>query len=350
LRVGFIGANYGMKAIYPAIASLSGVDFIGLATRTNKSQAHIASNFLPTNNIPSIPLNRLIDRNHCDLLVVAVPPSSQLEVCNLALENEISVYCEKPVGVSRLQTYSIENYLTLQRSKFFVGFQFRFDPGILWLKDQIESKRVGRILEVKVTWETSGALQIGSHPTWRDDFLQGGGVSREFCSHIFDYLRYISPELFDFLPNFLVLSKLRNHKKSNAFQEIEIVASYPDVKVWMMISRMKTSSAKHSIQIKGENGEIEMCQSAPFGILNLNVVHKDFKIGGRSDKRLELSNFTATGNLSNPNDLRHSALVSLFSDLKMELQNIAYSEKIARIDDAVYSQKCVDKLNDELYN
>lgn len=349
IKIGLIGGNYGLKYIYPAVKNFSTVEFVGLGTRFNEKQKTQTSGTQMLRSIPTFDTDQLINRKLCDLLIIATPPAEQIQICLQALKQGLSVYCEKPVGINHLQTSIIQKYLNSKKTKFFVGYQFRFDPGILWLKKQIESEIIGEIIEVVIDWETSGALSEKEELTWRNFISQGGGVSRDFCCHIFDYLCYLSPNHFNFVPTFKIFKTNSRKCAYLAFQEIKFLAKYNNVKVKIKLSRLKNKKMHHSIIIKGTLGELRMSQFAPFKLSNIRVYFKKYHFQ-KYFKESTDSIYPKVAEVADCTDLRSLALSKQFSEIFANLRGETVYKNFADISNAYYAQKCVDRLNEKLYS
>jgi len=130
-------------------------------------------------------------------VIVANPTARHLEVAIPAAEAGCHLFLEKPVahsleGLDRLQA-------ALQRGGGIActGFQYRFHPGLAWIRRLLEQGAIGRPLSVRVQW---GEYLPGWHP-WEDyrrgysaRLDLGGGVVLTLC-HPLDYLRWLLGEV-----------------------------------------------------------------------------------------------------------------------------------------------------------
>lgn len=128
-----------------------------------------------------------------DGVVIANPTALHLPVAIPAARAGCHILMEKPVSDSRLGIDELRLALKNGQSRLVVGFQFRFHPGLIKLKELIDAQAVGRILFARCQW---GEYLPDWHP-W-EDYRHGyaarrdlgGGVVRTL-THPLDYLRWL---------------------------------------------------------------------------------------------------------------------------------------------------------------
>jgi predicted dehydrogenase len=346
LKVGIVGSNYGAKVIFPALTGLPTIDLKGYGTTSNQESQKRLCGLAENKSIERVSLEYLLNELSCDLIVVATPPATQIEICKKIMDGGASIFCEKPVGISSSEAISLDSFLQERNSNFYVGFQFRYDLGINWIKSNILQNRIGQIISSEVEWYTSGSLVPTTGINWRDDERLGGGVSRDFCVHIFDYLRYIDTDLFGSLPEFEIL-KTRKPSGSRAYQELLVIVRYPSVTVKISVSRMVKRKASHKILFKGTRGKLAMKQSHPFSLYQMKLYSSVDRKQEDAHKKFEavLGKGIQSGGSS---DLRAHALRIFFQDIYGKVINNE-NRNLPGISDAVFAQRCVDKLNALLY-
>jgi predicted dehydrogenase len=121
-------------------------------------------------------------------VVIATPSFAKPELVVAALESGKSVYCEKPLCVTLEDADMIAGAVKKAGTIFQMGFQRRFDPSLMRLRDAVRSGKLGRIL--LMTSKTRDPP--GSIASWEDDPKLSGGIFNDTCSHDFDIIRWIS--------------------------------------------------------------------------------------------------------------------------------------------------------------
>jgi predicted dehydrogenase len=120
---------------------------------------------------------------------ISVATAAALAGCHLFIEKPLSHNTD---GLDALQKVVRERKL-----ETLIGFQFRFHPGLVAVRELIHSGSIGRVTHVRISW---GEYLPGWHP-WEDYRLSysarndlGGGVILTLC-HPFDYLRWMLGEV-----------------------------------------------------------------------------------------------------------------------------------------------------------
>jgi predicted dehydrogenase len=132
-----------------------------------------------------------------DVALITNPTSLHMPVALRCAEAGCHLFMEKPIsnnleGTSKLKSIVNEKNLTV-----FVGFQFRFHPGIIKIKQLLNERTIGDVVCVHAHW---GEYLPDWHP-WedyqnsysaREDL--GGGVILTLC-HPIDYVQWLFGEI-----------------------------------------------------------------------------------------------------------------------------------------------------------
>ena len=132
-----------------------------------------------------------------DAVIIANPTAKHLDVAMAAAEAGCHIFFEKPISHDLQRIEEFTKLVEEKRVQVFVGFQFRFHPGLRVVKKWLEEGAIGRPLAVRSHW---GEYLPGWHPwedyrksyTSRTDL--GGGVVLTL-SHPLDYLRWLLGEV-----------------------------------------------------------------------------------------------------------------------------------------------------------
>ena len=131
-----------------------------------------------------------------DGVVVANPTALHLAVALPALEAGCSVLMEKPIDDALEPILAGKAALDAAADRFLMGYQYRFHPGLLRVRELIEGGEIGRVLSYRVYW---GEYLPNWHP-WEDYRRSyaaradlGGGVLLTLC-HPLDYCRWLFGE------------------------------------------------------------------------------------------------------------------------------------------------------------
>jgi len=339
-EIGLIGSNYGLQVLMPILNAIDGVN-LTFAASDNMSLEDKKVLTKAEVNVLSQP--EFFNYKNTKIVFVAVPPSSQLQISNLVLENKKNLYCEKPVGINCIETLKIDKLRKAQGKQAFIGFQFRFDPGISALKELIELKILGEVNQIKVNWHTSGTSAKQGDLNWRNNLNLGGGVHRDFLCHVLDYLKWITnnsmhqslqhlvldPKI---EPSLYNLSVISDQTKKN-FISINISRGFQLISYW-------------EILLKFENGEFQINSTFPFSVSGYTT-----QIKGSKEFCLLATEFINGNEFLNRSlkqgFARDYALSSYFRGI---IKNVFEGNlaKLPDLEDAKFTQFISDKIQEQL--
>jgi len=269
--VGIIGGGYGISTLLPALSSLNEFNVMSIA-RSGSSSRNNGHGDLENKKIVFSSAVEIIEDPLIDLVVIACPPNSQEKYAVAALENGKSIFCEKPGGLNVEATRRISAAIDATGGNATIGYQFRYDPLIKWLRLRVSEGSLGRIQKVGIQWETSGATKTAID-SWRNNSDKGGGVLRDFGSHIFDYMSVVDPINFN-CHNINAISAshaMRSNIVQNDIQEVDFSAKFGSVQFNCKVSRKITNPLGHKIFIQGENGKAQVIHKTPFGLTDMSA-------------------------------------------------------------------------------
>lgn len=123
-----------------------------------------------------------------ELVYVLTPPTTHRELSVLAMRAGKHVVCEKPLAVSledaRIMVETAQN----NNIKLMVAFNMRFKRGFRYLKDALDSDRLGTIYHF---WSHRFGMGVGRGYNWRTDPALMCGMAIESLSHDIDLMRYL---------------------------------------------------------------------------------------------------------------------------------------------------------------
>ena len=156
---------------------------------------------LPDDELAGLPteqnLAEALQNHNPDIVVVSNPTSLHLDVAIPAAEAGCHLLLEKPISHTMDRVSTLAKIVEQQDLKVLVGFQFRFHPGLQYIKKLLDNDTIGSVTNVHVHW---GEYLPAWHP-WEDYRIGyaarsdlGGGVLLTLC-HPFDYLRWLIGEI-----------------------------------------------------------------------------------------------------------------------------------------------------------
>ncbi len=134
----------------------------------------------------------LIDSAELDAVIIATPTMSHFEIAKYALQNNLHVMLEKPMGLSSYEGELLIDYQT-ENSKFALMLNQRTDPLFIKMKEIVESGVLGEIQRTHWTmtnwFRPEIYFQVSDwRATWKGE---GGGLLVNQAIHNLDVFQWI---------------------------------------------------------------------------------------------------------------------------------------------------------------
>jgi len=144
-----------------------------------------------------------------DIFVINTETSKHSAYVEIAAENNVNVFCEKPIGLDLKDALNIRSIVRRSGIKFTTGFNARFNPENIKTKELISTGEIGRVSMVRIRVAHSAAVDRGFRG-WSEWFTirehAGGGGFLDLGIHGADLLRFIladeAVEAVGFIGNF----------------------------------------------------------------------------------------------------------------------------------------------------
>lgn len=157
---------------------------------------------LPDAELPNLPVETNLEaalEHNPNAVIVANPTAFHLDIAIPAAEMGCHLLLEKPVSNSMDGVENLRAAIEQAGGEVLVGFQFRFHPGLIKIRQLLLEGRIGRPLSARAVY---GEYLPQMHP-WEDYRRSystreelGGGVILTLC-HPLDYLRWLLGEVKD---------------------------------------------------------------------------------------------------------------------------------------------------------
>jgi predicted dehydrogenase/threonine dehydrogenase-like Zn-dependent dehydrogenase len=184
IRIGLIGpGSFASRVLIPAFVR-AGVrlELVAGGSGHSADAAKRQFNFARVAPTPA----DLIDDEHVDAVVIATRHGSHAELAIQALDAGKSVFCEKPLALTREELEAVLGSAAKSRGILAIGFNRRFSPLLRDMREFLAATTVPIASAYRVS---AGRLESGH---WAHDLDDGGGrVLGEVC-HFVDSLRFLS--------------------------------------------------------------------------------------------------------------------------------------------------------------
>lgn len=144
VRFGLVGLGWAARGFHlPALRTIPGAEIVGGADESAEQRA----SFERETGLPTFAtLDELIERGRPEVIVVATPPDSHLELCLHALEAGAHVICEKPFVADAAEADTVLAAAAEAGKQVAVNHEYREKPIFRAVKDQIGTPDVGRLV------------------------------------------------------------------------------------------------------------------------------------------------------------------------------------------------------------
>ena len=129
-----------------------------------------------------------------DAVVLSTPPPSHEEIVLAALESGKHVLCEKPLAPTVAAARRMVEAAGRAGRILTTGFNHRYFPAVKFLKQTLDSGRLGKLDHVRAFAGHEGLSQF-SAPWMYDKEVIGGGALLDVGIHIIDLTRYLLGEV-----------------------------------------------------------------------------------------------------------------------------------------------------------
>lgn len=127
-----------------------------------------------------------------DLVDIATPNCMHFEMAKAALEHGKHIFCEKPLSLSAEQS-RILAYMAKEKNVVnYCGFSNIMNPANQYVKELIQSGKLGKIMRVHATYDQDMLLDPEIPIAWRHiNKFAGSGALGDLCSHLLSVFQMI---------------------------------------------------------------------------------------------------------------------------------------------------------------
>jgi predicted dehydrogenase len=186
LKIAFTGTGYISKIHARAAQAQPDTELVAVVNHRPESMAAFATEFGIPRQYPNV--TELLEAGDIDALVVSTPNYLHAPETIAALKAGVHVMVEKPMGMNATEAEAMLAASRKAGALLMVAHCWRFDPEVLWLKEQVERGRLGQIIRTK---------GYGVHANWGPGgwFAQkkfaGGGALADMGIHALDTARFL---------------------------------------------------------------------------------------------------------------------------------------------------------------
>ena len=186
LKAAITGAGYISKIHAKALQAIPGVELSAVVERYKKTALPFIAEFGIKNHYTTV--EQLLDQEHIDALVVGTPNYLHAPQTLAALKAGVPVMVEKPMAMNARQAQQMQAASQESGTLLMVAHCWRFDPEVIWLKNQLDTGKLGKIIRTKGYGVHAGWGPAGWFTHRR---LAGGGALADVGIHALDTARFL---------------------------------------------------------------------------------------------------------------------------------------------------------------
>lgn len=185
IGVGIIGAGKMGRIHATNLAQgIPNAKLVAVSDVVEDAAKRLASEFGVTNVFTDY--LRLVENREVQAIVIATPTLQKQQIVRFACEAGKHIFCEKPIATNFHDAEQVLKSSQKSPAKFQVGYQRRFDPVHVRIKEGLDSGEIGSIVLVK-----SSRRDPLPNPAQWPDLKNSGGIFFDTCSHDYDLVRWL---------------------------------------------------------------------------------------------------------------------------------------------------------------
>ena len=139
---------------------------------------------------------KLVKRKDIDCVDITATSYLHKDMAVAAAEAGKHILCEKPLATTLADARAIVAAVEKAGVKHQVGFNYRFAPAIVHIKNMIEQGRLGKIFHFRGFYLQDYIIDPDFPKVWRlDKSIAGSGSHGDLNAHVIDLARYLVGEL-----------------------------------------------------------------------------------------------------------------------------------------------------------
>lgn len=132
--------------------------------------------------------DELFEAGDLDLLVIASPTSTHVDLIEKAIDAGIPALCEKPIDLDIDRVDSLLPKVQASNVPIGLGFNRRFDPHFAAVRARVQAGDIGSLEQLLITSRDPA-------PATTEYLAVSGGIFRDMTIHDFDMARFFVPQI-----------------------------------------------------------------------------------------------------------------------------------------------------------
>ncbi len=133
----------------------------------------------------------VVDDDEVEIVDITAPNAIHLEIIEYCIKKGKHINCEKPVGAFLHESVKAYNLVKDYPKQTFVGFNYRWAPLVQYVKELLDSGKLGEVYSYKGRFFSCYAADELSCYSWRFERENGLGAITDLMSHAVDMALYL---------------------------------------------------------------------------------------------------------------------------------------------------------------
>jgi myo-inositol 2-dehydrogenase / D-chiro-inositol 1-dehydrogenase len=180
VRFALLGAGRIGKVHAGAVGSNAGATLVAVADALPKAAKDIAAAY----DAAVRSIDEILKAKDIDAVIICTPTDTHADLIERFAKAGKAIFCEKPIDLSVARVRACMKVVAETRALLMVGFNRRFDPHFMAVRQAIADGHVGKVELVQITSRDPG-------PPPYDYITRSGGIFRDMTIHDFDMARFL---------------------------------------------------------------------------------------------------------------------------------------------------------------
>ena len=183
-KVAILGSGKSAENFIKALKLNSDFKLIQIGSRNKNRAKKISTKY--SNNIEINSINKVIESEKNNLVIVCLPASIQFEVIKKLFKLNKNVICEKPFVINYIDSTKLLKIWKKFKPICLINYCYNFLEPLEFFSNEIQKNKIN-IHTVNISWKVSNNSKI-VRPNWKNKRNMGGGVLYNFSSHLLNLL------------------------------------------------------------------------------------------------------------------------------------------------------------------
>jgi myo-inositol 2-dehydrogenase/D-chiro-inositol 1-dehydrogenase len=180
IRFGLLGAGRIGKVHARAVGGNADARLVAVADAVPKAAKEIAAAY----GAEVRTLDDIAKAKDIDAVVICTPTDTHADLIEKFARAGKAIFCEKPIDLSIARVRQCLAVVAGAKATLMVGFNRRFDPHFMAVKEAVAGGAVGKIEQIQITSRDPG-------PPPYEYVARSGGIFRDMTIHDFDMARFL---------------------------------------------------------------------------------------------------------------------------------------------------------------